>query len=141
LGRALLMAGKLPGFLSAEVIDHDLAPVAHPPPPGTLAYGRHAAQLCTGCHGANLSGGEMTHGGGRLPPAANLTPHRTGLAAWREADFVAAMRSGRRPDGSAIDARAMPWRAVGQASDAELHSIWLYLRSLPPVDRDVRSLR
>jgi mono/diheme cytochrome c family protein len=141
LGRALLVAGKLPGFLSAEVIDHRQPPVAQPPPPGTLAYGRHAAQLCTGCHSADLGGGPMAHGGGRLPPAANLTPHSTGLAAWREADFVAALRSGRRPDGSAIDPRAMPWGAIGQASDAELHSIWLYLRSLPPVDRDVRNPR
>ncbi len=141
LGRLLLVAGKLPGLLSAETIDHARKPVASAPPVGTLAYGRHAAQLCTGCHGRDFGGGSMAHGGGRLPPAANLTPHASGLANWSEADFLAAMRSGRRPDGSAIDGAAMPWRAVGQASDAELHSIWLYLRSLPPVARDVRAAR
>lgn len=141
LGRLLLVAGKLPGFLSAEAIDHARAPVAQPPPLGTLAYGRHAAQLCTGCHASDFGGGPMAHGGGRLPPAANLTPHPAGLGAWSERDFVTAMRSGRRPDGRAIDPAAMPWRAVGAASDAELHSIWLYLRSLPPVERRSPTLR
>lgn len=138
LGRALLVAGKLEGFLSAERIDHARAPVAAPPPLGTLAYGRHAAQLCTGCHRADFSGGPTSHGGGKLPPAANLTPHASGLATWSERDFIVAMRSGRRPDGSPIG-DAMPWRAVGQASDAELRSIWAYLRSLPPIDNDLRT--
>jgi len=138
LGRLLLVAGKLDGFLSAEIIDHGVAAIAEPPPLGTIEYGRHAAQLCTGCHRADFAGGRMSHGGPELPPASNLTPHDAGLAAWSEEDFIVAMRTGRRPDGSAIDGRAMPWRAVGQASDLELQAIWRFLRSLPPVAaRDV----
>ena len=139
LGRLLLVAGKLDGFLSAETIDHGVAAVAEPPPLGTIEYGRHAAQLCTGCHRGDFAGGRMTKGGPDLPPASNLTRDRSGLATWSERDFIAAMRTGRRPDGSAIDGRAMPWRAVGQASDLELQSIWRFLRSLPPVQRDVRA--
>ena len=141
LGRTLLVAGKLEGFLSAEVIDHRREAVEAPPPLGTLAYGRHAAQLCTGCHQADFAGGPTSHGGPGMPPAANLTPDASGLGAWSERDFIAAMRTGRRPDGSAIDGRAMPWRAVGSAGDEELRSIWLYLRSLPPVKRGARAAR
>ncbi len=136
IGRALLVGGKLDGFLSAETIDHAQSAVAAPPSLGTLEYGRHAAQLCTGCHRGDFAGGRMDHGGPGMPPAANLTPHATGLADWSERDFIVAMRTGRRPDGSELDGKAMPWRAVGQASDAELHSIWLFLRSLPPVARE-----
>ncbi|MCL1635178.1 c-type cytochrome [Luteimonas sp. SX5] len=136
VGRTLLVAGKMESFLSAESIDHAASAVAEAPPIGTLEYGRHAAQLCTGCHRGDFAGGRMDHGGPGMPPAANLTRHATGLAAWSERDFIAAMRTGRRPDGSEIDGKAMPWRAVGQASDAELHSIWLFLRSLPPIARD-----
>jgi len=142
LGRVLLVAGKLDGFLSAEEIDHTAAAIAEPPPTGTLAYGRHAAQLCTGCHRADFAGGRMSHGGPALPPASNLTPHDSGLAAWSEQDFIHAMRTGRRPDGRALDGNAMPWRAVGQASDLELQSIWRFLRSLPPVAaRDAAAAR
>jgi hypothetical protein len=80
----------------------------------------------------------MSHGGPQAPPAANLTPHASGLAGWSEADFLASMRTGRRPDGSEIDGRFMPWRAVGQASDQELQALWKFLRSLPSVERDSR---
>jgi cytochrome c553 len=138
LGRALLTTGRLDGFLSAEKIDHAKPAVAVPPPMGTIEYGRHVAQLCSGCHRADFGGGRMSHGGPQAPPAANLTPHASGLAGWSEADFLASMRTGRRPDGSEIDGRFMPWRAVGQASDQELRSIWKFLQSLPPVERDSR---
>jgi cytochrome c553 len=139
LGRALLVGGKLEGFLSAEVIDHARPAIAEAPQVGTLAYGEHAARLCTGCHRGDFGGGRMSHGGPGAPPAANLTPHATGLGAWSEADFIAALRTGKRPDGSTIDGSFMPWRAVGTASDQELHSIWLYLRTRAPVARKVGS--
>jgi cytochrome c553 len=141
LGRALLATGKLEGFLSAEKIDHAKPLIDIPPPMGTIAYGRHMAQLCTGCHRADFGGGRMSHGGPEAPPAANLTPHAAGLAGWSESDFLASMRTGRRPDGSEIDGRFMPWRAVGHASDQELLSIWKFLRTLPPVERDSHEAR
>ncbi|MBC7990680.1 MAG: c-type cytochrome [Luteimonas sp.] len=141
IARGMLVAGKLEGFLSAEVIDHRAPTVAVPPPRGTLAYGRHVAQLCTGCHGADFGGGPMSHGGPDAPPAANLTPHPLGLGRWSETDFLTALRTGTRPDGTAIDGRYMPWRAAGQASDEELRSLWRYLRSLPPVARDAGAPR
>ncbi|KRA50670.1 hypothetical protein ASD77_17510 [Pseudoxanthomonas sp. Root65] len=138
LGRALLVTGKLKDFLSVEVIDHAKPVVAAPPPVGSIDYGRHAAQLCMGCHGADFGGGPMTHGGPSAPPAANLTPDVTGLAAWSEADFIASMREGKRPDGSEIDGKYMPWRAIGQASDDELKSIYRYLQSVPSVHRSMK---
>jgi mono/diheme cytochrome c family protein len=141
LGRALLVAGKLEGFLSAEAIDHAKPAVAAAPPKGTIAYGEHAAQLCTGCHRSDFGGGPMPHGGPGARSAANLTPDASGLGAWSEADFVIAMRTGKRPDGSDIDGAFMPWRAVGQASDQELHSIWLYLRSRPAIARAARTVQ
>ena len=141
LARAMLVSGKLEGFLSAESIDHGKPAVVQAPPLGTLAYGEHAAQLCTGCHRKDFGGGAMSHGGPDAPPASNLTAHRSGLGAWTEADFIAAMRTGTRPDGSGINAAYMPWRAIGQASDQELHSIWIYLRSRAPVERETRAPR
>lgn len=139
LGRALLAFGQLDnGFISADKIDHDAPTPPAPPPTGTVEYGRHLAQLCTGCHRADYAGGPMPHAPDKKP-AANLTPHSAGLAGWSERDFIVAMRTGKRPDGTDIDGSAMPWRAVGASNDEELKSLWLFLRSLPAVDRSTNA--
>jgi hypothetical protein len=41
------------------------------------------------------------------------------------------MRTGRRPDSSAIDT-AMPWPYYAQMSDLELAAIWEFLGVVPP---------
>jgi len=135
VARALLLAGKI--RLAADEIDHaslrpdDVAPAV------TVAYGRYLAAGCTGCHGANLSGGRIEIGPPDWPLAANLTPHASGrLAAWTEADFLAALRTARRPDGTAINP-VMP-RAFGQMNDTELRALWAYVRTLPPAATGVR---
>ena len=67
-------------------------------------------------------------GPGRAPPS-NLTPAGR-VASWTEAEFVRAMRTGRRPDGTTID-EFMPWRILGRMTDEEIHALWSYLRSVP----------
>jgi mono/diheme cytochrome c family protein len=128
LGRALLAAGKLPLLVAAKT--PAVAHVAEVPAAPTAAYGRYLADLggCRGCHGFGLSGGHVGGPPG-TPHASNLTP--AGIGTWSEADFVRAMRHGRRPNGAAIDP-FMPWPVLGRMTDAELHAIWLYLRSAPP---------
>ena len=134
LGRLLYLFGEL-NILSAEAINHaeasrgGVAPLAA----ATVAYGAYVAQGCVSCHGAQFAGGPM---GGAPPgakPPANLTPHASGLADWSEADFMRAMRSGRRPDGRELDS-FMPWQIFAKMDDVELRALWLYLRSLPPLE-------
>jgi hypothetical protein len=55
----------------------------------------------------------------------------TGLGQWTEADFVRALRTGQRPDQTAINPKAMPWPVLGQMTDTELSALWLYLQSVP----------
>jgi len=133
MGRVLFLAGKLP-LLPAETIDHD-APRPTPPAPGvTVAYGRYLAVGCTGCHGEDYAGGPIPGMPPGAPPAANLTPAGP-LAGWTEAEFIAAMRTGVKPDGQRIRP-AMPIAAVGSMTDEELRAVWVFLRSLPPVEND-----
>jgi hypothetical protein len=47
------------------------------------------------------------------------------------------MREGLRPDDTILDV-AMPWRAYQLFTDDELAAMWLYLRSLEPVERSTR---
>ena len=51
---------------------------------------------CHACHGAQLTGGA-----GPPPGGSNITP--VGIGGWSERDFVVALRTHRRPNGSAID--------------------------------------
>lgn len=129
VARLLLLLGKIQ--LSAEVIDHEHLQPAKVTPGLTVEYGRYVANTCTGCHGPNFSGGRIASGPPDWPPAANLTPHAEGrLAKWTEADFLNLLRTGKRPDGTAVS-EVMP-RAFGQLYEVEQKSLWLFLKSLPP---------
>lgn len=131
LGRVLYLFGKL-HLVPAADIDH--APRARVAPPAgpTPEYGAYLAHACTGCHGANFAGQRVPGTPPELPESTNLTPHETGLGRWSEADFVRAIREGRRPDGSELHP-FMPWRTYGAMSDDELRAIWLHLSRLPAV--------
>lgn len=129
IARMLVATGKIQ--LAADQIDHANVKPATVRTAVSVEYGRYVAASCTGCHGENLSGGKIDIGPPDWPPAANLTPHPDGrLAKWGEAEFLAAMRTGRRPDGSEINP-VMP-RAFGGMDDTELRALWLYLRTLSP---------
>ena len=128
IARMLLATGKI--RLAAEVIDHANVKPAVVTIGVNADYGRYVAASCTGCHGANFAGGRIAAGPPEWPPASNLTPHADGrIRAWSEADFIAALRTGRRPDGSAIDP-AMP-RAFGGLDDTEMRAVWAFLKTLP----------
>jgi cytochrome c553 len=132
-GRVLLALGQLPGVLTAEKIDHDEPMRDAPPPVASIEYGAHVATLCTGCHGADFAGGVPREPGAPAPP--NITPHAAGLHAWTEPQFFDAMRTGTRPDGRRLDPHQMPWPSLGRSTDAELHALWRYLRTVSPAVR------
>jgi mono/diheme cytochrome c family protein len=128
VGRALLVAGQL-----SLIVDRTPS-IPFPPivPPGaTLEYGRYLAAVsgCIGCHGPGLSGGTV-EGPPDVPQASNLTPHRTGLEKWTEADFERAIRHGVRPNGTPINT-FMPWPYFSGLTDGEVKALWLFVRSVP----------
>ena len=118
---------------AAASIDHRLPP-ARPVPQGiSVEHGRYVAQSCSGCHGPGLSGGRITGAPLDWPAAANLTPGEgSAMPAYADAAaFRRMMRSGKRPDGSAVSP-VMPFEALAQMSDVDLDATYLYLKSLPP---------
>lgn len=127
LGRVLLVAGQYE--LPAETIDHKAAIPAVPVAGRTAAYGGYLVRVgaCADCHGANLSGAPFDEPG--VPPAANITPGGL-VGIWSEEEFITAMRTGQRPDGSTIHP-AMPWEILARQSDDELGAMYRYLQSLP----------
>ena len=129
VGRVMWLLGQFP-LLPAETLDHAPRQRAAPPIAATAAYGEYVAQGCIGCHGKDFAGQHVPGTPPSFPDARNLTP--AALGGWSEADFLAAIRTGKRPDGSAIDP-FMPWQTYSQMSEVELKALWAYLSKLPPV--------
>lgn len=68
--------------------------------------------------------------------AANLTPHGTGIGNWEFENFERALREGKSKglaNGRMI-LPPMPWPNFRNVTDEDLMIMWLYFRSLPPVD-------
>jgi mono/diheme cytochrome c family protein len=130
LGRVLVATGAL-DLLPAGNIDRSAPRPAVPNVDLTPAYGQYLTTIagCARCHGPGLSGGMVPGAAPDARPAANLTP--SGLGEWTETDFLRAMRTGRRPDGSAIDT-SMPWPYFAQMTDLELRAIWGFLGVVAP---------
>lgn len=126
-----------PHVLSTFDIDHDKPHAVEAPGEDVTAeYGKHLVQVCTGCHGANLSGGKLP-GDPNMPIVANLTPHASGLQSWGEEDFVRALREGVRKDGTTINPM-MPWQIYAQMTDTEIRAMWSYLQTIPAAAKGAR---
>jgi mono/diheme cytochrome c family protein len=135
ISRMLLATGKMK--LAAENIDHPNVRPKSIAPAVSVDYGRYVAASCTGCHGANFSGGKIEIGPPGWPAAANLTPHENGrMSKWSEADFISVIRTAKRPDGTNVDP-VMP-AAFAQMNDTDLKAMWAFFKTLPPTQTGAR---
>jgi len=66
--------------------------------------------------------------------ARNLTPDlETGLGYYNEKEIILALRSGKRLDGKPM-LPPMPWQNIATLSEADMHALLAYLKSIPPVE-------
>ncbi len=92
---------------------------------------------CLGCHTEEKKGA-INYAGGRALKTPfgtfygpNITPHReAGIGKWTEADFIKALRHGKRPDGANYFP-AFPYPSFTSMTDADMSDLWAYLRTLP----------
>jgi mono/diheme cytochrome c family protein len=115
-----------------------------------LQRGRYLMQsivACGNCHtpmgpkgplpGMELAGGLVFDEEPFKAVASNITPDKaTGIGNWTDAQIVAAIREGRRPDGSIIGP-PMPIGLYRGMSDSDAAAIVAYLRSVKPVKNAV----
>ena len=92
-----------------EKIDHSLPPPKPVAAAVTVEHGAYVAAMCIGCHGAGLSGGKIPGGPPDWLAAANITPgDKSVMPAYKDGtSFAAMMKTGKRPDGSAIKGDAV----------------------------------
>ena len=117
---------------AAAKIDHSLPPSPAMASTVSVANGAYVASMCIGCHGPGYSGGKIPGTPPDWPPASNLTPGPgSAMHDYRSAEqFAAMMRSGKRPDGSAVST-VMPFTALKEMNDTDLHAVYAFLQTLP----------
>jgi mono/diheme cytochrome c family protein len=110
----------------------------------TVEYGAYLAgpvAHCIECHTPMIAGrfdfenqlgagGRVFEGRWGASISANLTPDPEGLARWTDDEVIAMIRTGRRPDGSAM-APPMGYAFYADMTDRDARAIVAYLRSLP----------
>ena len=131
IGTVLIAMGQFP--LTAEAY---AARTEHPkrPPPedDLLAFGRHLAQTCIGCHGPAFAGGSIPGGAPDWPSASNLTPSGR-MNDWTYEDFARLMREGVDPQSNPT---RMPMTLTlpmnRKMTEIEMKALFTYLKTLAP---------
>jgi len=141
--------------VKATVLANPVGPAETPPatsPRGaTVENGRYLAEsvaMCWACHTqrsmetgalvgpryAGATGVEEPADPGHLwsPPNITADPTTGRLGAMSEDQFVARFRAGRLLPGS-----PMPWQGFQRMAEDDLRAIYQYLKTVPPVTRDV----
>lgn len=133
VGKVLVALGKLPLSAEQQPSDASAHPATPPTPADSAEFGAHLAATCVGCHRSNLAGGPMAFGPPDWPPAANLTPHSSGLGSWTYDDFERALTEGASKDGHPLrEPMAAVVLGTKAMSPLERKAIWTYLRRLVP---------
>jgi mono/diheme cytochrome c family protein len=115
-----------------------------------LERGRYLVEVtgaCGNCHtpmgpqgpvaGRHLAGGTVFDEQPFRAVSSNITPDpETGIGRWTDAQIIAAIREGKRPDGSIIGP-PMPFAFYRGLADADLQAMVAYLRTVPPVRNPV----
>lgn len=112
-----------------------------------VAKGHYLVTLgdCEACHtdpgqpGRPFAGGRPVETPFGLILAANITPDReTGIGSWSDEEFDAALRKGRRPDGSPLYP-AMPYGSYAKMSKDDARAIRAYLNTMKPIHNAVET--
>lgn len=119
-------------------------------PAGALAQGAAADEVLRGryifgatggcgCHtvpdGPVNAGGRRYDGPFGTVHSTNITPDRqTGIGTWTDAEIIAAVRTGRRPDGERL-LPVHPYPVFNGMAQEDLQALVAFLRTVPPVAR------
>ncbi len=125
IGRVLMVLDNV-AVLPAERINH-ATPLTGTTPTNKVGFGKYLARTCEGCHRSNLKGGSP------LAPGFPAVPDISATGApgnWSESEFIAAIRTGKTPEGKLLRNEFMPWQNMHHFSDEELTAIKSYLQQL-----------
>lgn len=118
-----------------------------------IALGKYLAHNldCYSCHSADFKtnnflappqsngyfggGNQILNYEGEVIPTANLTPHTTGIGDWTAEQFILAVKSGIKEEEPKLRYPMPPYPLL---TDYEVRSIFTYLKTIPPIDNEVK---
>ena len=117
------------------------APIFIPGDSASIAHGRAWTMvLCAHCHGTNLAGTQFFDDPDfGIIDSPNLTRGKGGVGShYTDIDWIRTLRHGVKPNGHA--AFVMPSADFNKLSDEDLGEIIAYVKSVPPVDNQLRTV-
>jgi hypothetical protein len=63
----------------------------------------------------------------------NLTPDKSGIGEWTEAQFIKSLRTGRHQGEGRPLLAPMPWPSTAAMTDEDLKAVYAYLRTIKPI--------
>ncbi|HJZ96927.1 MAG TPA: c-type cytochrome [Candidatus Solibacter sp.] len=131
------------GFASLAILVTGISSPRAETPLERGTYLMHGIVACGNCHtpkgpqgdvpGMELAGGVTFQEDAFTAVAPNITPDpETGIGKWTDAQIIAAIREGKRPDGTIIGP-PMPIALYRGISDEDANAIVVYLRSVKPI--------
>jgi mono/diheme cytochrome c family protein len=135
MSQVMAGAGMFGNLFSYKVIDHEKAKHITAPPVGnSVEYGEYVVKFdgCKVCHKADLGGGKSADP--VSPPAPDISSGSPS-GKWTVEQFINTFRTGKTPDGRALDGEFMPFSGLGALSDVEIEAVYNYIHSLPPAAR------
>lgn len=130
-------------------------PIVIPDSSNLIAYGKYVADdlcACYACHSKDFKtidilvpersegyyggGNPMLNYEGELIPSANITMDpATGIGKWTEAEFIDAVKFGKKSNGPALRYPMFPHTTL---TNKELQGIYAYLKIIPPIQNQVK---
>jgi mono/diheme cytochrome c family protein len=136
---------QLANAVTANIPKPDPATLSSPAQAALVERGRYLFTVasCAFCHGNDGSGGAKLSWAafGTLWTRNISSSPSTGIGAWSDREIARAIRSGVTPDGRMLHWQGMIWDHASNWDEEDLRALIAYLRTLPPVTRDIPPAR
>ncbi|HLF64270.1 MAG TPA: c-type cytochrome [Saprospiraceae bacterium] len=135
MSQVMAGAGMFGNLFPYKVIDHEKAKNITAPPIGnSIEYGKYVVDFdgCKNCHGADFGGGKSPDP--VSPPVPDISTG-SNSGKWTLEQFINTFRTGKTPEGKALQGQFMPFAGIGALSDVEIEAVYKYIHSLPAAEK------
>jgi mono/diheme cytochrome c family protein len=132
MAQVMAGAGMFGNLFAYQLIDHESTKnIKAPPKSNSPHYGEYVLNFagCVLCHAPNLGGGPAPDPNSPIVPDISTSGN---FGKWSLEEFMQTFRTGKTPEGKALNAEFMPFSGIAALEDVEIEALYNYIKSLPP---------